>query len=43
MADLAFGATMSLAVALLGPAAFSVEECLFGRREIIIPPVCRSQ
>jgi hypothetical protein len=32
-------AAMLVAVLLLGPGAFSVDARLFGRREIIIPPV----
>lgn len=30
---------MAVAVALLGPGAFSLDARLFGRREIVIPPV----
>jgi hypothetical protein len=37
-----FAAIMSAAIALLGPGAFSIDARLFGRREIIIPPVSRS-
>ena len=37
-----FAAIMSAAIALLGPGAFSVDARLFGRREIIIPPISRS-
>jgi uncharacterized membrane protein YphA (DoxX/SURF4 family) len=37
-----FAVIMSATVALLGPGAFSVDARLFGRREIIIPPVSRS-
>lgn len=33
-----FGATILLAIIVLGPGAFSVDARLFGRREIIIPP-----
>jgi uncharacterized membrane protein YphA (DoxX/SURF4 family) len=33
-----FGATILLAVVILGPGAFSVDARVFGRREIIIPP-----
>jgi uncharacterized membrane protein YphA (DoxX/SURF4 family) len=33
---------MAAAIGLLGPGAFSVDARLFGRREIIIPPVVRS-
>ena len=29
---------VSLAIALLGPGAFSLDSYLFGRREIVIPP-----
>ncbi len=36
---LVFGATMLVAVIVLGPGAFSVDARLFGRREIIIPPM----
>jgi uncharacterized membrane protein YphA (DoxX/SURF4 family) len=32
-------ALMAVAVALLGPGAFSLDARLFGRREIVIPPV----
>ncbi len=32
---------MALAVAVLGPGAYSVDARLFGRREIVIPPVVR--
>jgi uncharacterized membrane protein YphA (DoxX/SURF4 family) len=35
---LIFGLAILLAVAVLGPGAFSVDARLFGRREIIIPP-----
>ncbi|MFC5862906.1 TQO small subunit DoxD [Acidicapsa dinghuensis] len=28
---------LSVALVLLGPGAFSIDACLFGRREIIIP------
>jgi uncharacterized membrane protein YphA (DoxX/SURF4 family) len=35
------GAFIAAAVALLGPGGFSVDARLFGRREIIIPPVMR--
>jgi uncharacterized membrane protein YphA (DoxX/SURF4 family) len=31
-------ATMLMAIALLGPGAYSVDARVFGRREIIIPP-----
>jgi hypothetical protein len=31
-----------VAVVFLGPGAFSLDARLFGRREIIIPPVSRS-
>jgi uncharacterized membrane protein YphA (DoxX/SURF4 family) len=34
-------ATILVAVLLLGPGAFSVDARLFGRREIIIPPISR--
>lgn len=37
-----FVVIVSAAIALLGPGAFSVDARLFGRREIIIPPVPRS-
>jgi uncharacterized membrane protein YphA (DoxX/SURF4 family) len=33
------GAFIAAAVALLGPGGFSIDARLFGRREIIIPPV----
>ena len=33
-----FGATMLLAIVILGPGALSVDARVFGRREIIIPP-----
>ena len=33
---------MTVAVVFLGPGAFSLDARLFGRREIIIPPVSRS-
>jgi uncharacterized membrane protein YphA (DoxX/SURF4 family) len=33
---------MSAAIVLLGPGAFSIDARLYGRREIIIPPVSRS-
>lgn len=33
---------IAVAVVLLGPGAFSLDARLFGRREIIIPPVSRS-
>jgi uncharacterized membrane protein YphA (DoxX/SURF4 family) len=32
-----FAETMSIAVVFLGPGAFSIDACLYGRREIIIP------
>jgi hypothetical protein len=32
-----FAETMSTAVVFLGPGAFSIDACLYGRREIIIP------
>jgi uncharacterized membrane protein YphA (DoxX/SURF4 family) len=36
---MAFGVIItSVAIALLGPGAFSVDGYLFGRREIVIPP-----
>jgi uncharacterized membrane protein YphA (DoxX/SURF4 family) len=38
----AFAVTISGAVALLGPGAFSLDARLFGRREIIIPSHPRS-
>jgi uncharacterized membrane protein YphA (DoxX/SURF4 family) len=28
----------AIGIALLGPGAFSIDGCLFGRREIVIPP-----
>jgi uncharacterized membrane protein YphA (DoxX/SURF4 family) len=39
----ALAIAMALAIGLLGPGAFSVDAQLFGRREIIIPPVRRGQ
>ncbi len=33
---------MAAAIFLLGPGAFSLDARLFGRREIIIPPISRS-
>ena len=39
MLPIAFGAIMLVAIILLGPGAFSVDARLFGRREIIIPPM----
>jgi uncharacterized membrane protein YphA (DoxX/SURF4 family) len=33
--------SVSIAIVLLGPGAFSVDARLFGRREIIIPPFSR--
>jgi uncharacterized membrane protein YphA (DoxX/SURF4 family) len=39
----AFGMTITaVALALLGPGAFSLDGRLFGRREIVIPPSSRS-
>ena len=35
----AAGVLIAAAVALLGPGSFSIDARLFGRREIIIPPV----
>ena len=35
-------AVISAALVLLGPGAFSIDACLFGRREIIIPETRRS-
>jgi hypothetical protein len=32
---------MAVAVALMGPGAFSLDARLFGRREIVIPPLHR--
>jgi uncharacterized membrane protein YphA (DoxX/SURF4 family) len=32
---------LAAAIALLGPGAFSIDARLFGRREIVIPPVTR--
>ena len=37
-----FAVIMSAAIVLLGPGAVSLDARLFGRREIIIPPVFRS-
>jgi len=37
-----FAAIMLAAVVFLGPGAFSLDARLFGRREIIIPPVARA-
>ena len=37
-----FAVIMSAAIVFLGPGAFSIDARLFGRREIIIPPVSRS-
>jgi hypothetical protein len=37
-----FALIMSAAIVFLGPGAFSLDARLFGRREIIIPPVSRS-
>jgi hypothetical protein len=37
-----FAAIMTASIAFLGPGAFSLDARLFGRREIIIPPVVRS-
>ena len=36
--SLVFAVTMLVAIAGLGPGAFSVDARIFGRREIIIPP-----
>jgi hypothetical protein len=36
---LMFGLAILLALAILGPGAYSIDARLFGRREIIIPPV----
>ena len=36
-----FAVVMNAAILLLGPGAFSIDARLFGRREIIIPPVSR--
>jgi hypothetical protein len=38
-----FGSIIAFAIVLLGPGAFSLDARLFGRREIIIPPVSRSR
>jgi uncharacterized membrane protein YphA (DoxX/SURF4 family) len=38
-----FVVIMAAAIGLLGPGAFSVDSCLFGRREIIIPPPLHSR
>jgi uncharacterized membrane protein YphA (DoxX/SURF4 family) len=35
-------ATILVAILLMGPGAFSVDARLFGRREIIIPPISRT-
>jgi hypothetical protein len=37
--SLAPAIVVAIAVALLGPGAFSIDARMFGRREIIIPPV----
>jgi len=37
-----FAVIMSAAIVFLGPGAFSIDARLFGRREIIIPPVSHS-
>jgi uncharacterized membrane protein YphA (DoxX/SURF4 family) len=37
-----FAVIMSAAIVFLGPGALSIDARLFGRREIIIPPVSRS-
>lgn len=37
-----FAIIMTAALAFLGPGAYSLDARLFGRREIIIPPVSRS-
>ena len=42
-AALIFGFTMLLAIASLGPGAFSIDARIFGRREIIIPPPSHSK
>ena len=34
-----FGLAILLALAILGPGAYSIDARLFGRREIIIPPI----
>jgi uncharacterized membrane protein YphA (DoxX/SURF4 family) len=36
---LIFGLAILLALAVLGPGAYSIDARLFGRREIIIPPL----
>lgn len=36
---IAFAVTILVAVILLGPGAFSVDARVYGRREIIVPPV----
>ncbi len=38
-----FFIAVSTALAFLGPGAYSVDARLFGRREIIIPPMSRSR
>jgi putative oxidoreductase len=36
-------AFMALSLALLGPGAFSIDSRLFGRREIVIPPLTKTK
>ena len=43
MLPVVFGAIMLLAIIFLGPGAFSVDARMFGRREIIIPPMSPSR
>jgi hypothetical protein len=41
--SMALASVILVAVVLLGPGAFSVDARLFGRREVIIPPLSSSQ